>query len=96
MYLHLGNDFMVNVKEIIGIFDIENTSTSKITKDFLNNASKTKQVVNCTYEMPKSFVVCMDKDFTEKIYISQMSCATLLKRFNVGVGVLDDSKKSNI
>jgi hypothetical protein len=36
--------------------------------------------VNCTYEMPKSFVVCLDKDFTETVYISQMSCATLLKR----------------
>ena len=82
MYLHLGNDFMVNVKDIVGIFDIENTSTSKITKDYLNEASKTKQIINCTYEMPKSFVVCFDKDLTEKIYISQMSCATLLKRFN--------------
>ena len=71
MYLHLGNDFMVNTKEIIGIFDIENTSVSK-----------KKRVVNCTYEMPKSFVVCLDCDFTETVYISQMSCQTLLKRFN--------------
>ena len=42
MYLHLGNDFMVNTKEIIGIFDIENTSVSKITKDFLNESAKKK------------------------------------------------------
>ena len=82
MYLHLGNDFMVNTKEIIGIFDIENTSVSKITKDFLNESANKKRVVNCTYEMPKSFVVCLDCDFTETVYISQMSCQTLLKRFN--------------
>ncbi len=82
MYLHLGNDFMVNVNEIIGIFDIENTSVSKITKDFLNESSKKKRVISCTYEMPKSFIVCLDNDFTETVYISQMSCATLLKRFN--------------
>ncbi|MGN0601630.1 MAG: extracellular matrix regulator RemB [Oscillospiraceae bacterium] len=81
MFLHLGNDYMVDVKDIVGIFDIENTSVSKITKDFLNDSSKRNQIVNCTYEMPKSFVVCLDKDLTEKIYISQMSCATLLKRF---------------
>lgn len=80
MYLHLGNDFMVNTKDIVGIFDIENTSVSKNTKEFLNFAAKNKRVVNCTYEMPKSFVVCLDKDFTETVYISQMSCATLLKR----------------
>ena len=82
MFLHLGNNFIVNTKEIIGIFDIENTSVSKITKDFLNELSKKKRVISCTYEMPKSFIVCLDNDFTEKVYISQMSCATLLKRFN--------------
>ena len=81
MFLHLGNDFMVNTKDIVGIFDIENTSVSKITKDFLNKSAKRKQVVPCTYEMPKSFVVCLDKDFTEKVYISQIACSTLLKRF---------------
>lgn len=81
MFLHLGNDYMVNTKDVIGIFDIENTSVSKITKDFLNESSKNRRVVNCTYEMPKSFIVCLDKDFTETVYISQMSCATLLKRF---------------
>lgn len=81
MLLHLGNDYTVNTKNIVGIFDIENTSTSQITKDFLNESAKKKRVVNCTFEMPKSFVVCIDKDLTETVYISQMSCATLLKRY---------------
>lgn len=80
MFLHLGNGFVVNTKDIIGIFDIENTSVSQNTKNFLNTASKNKRVVTCTYEMPKSFVVCLDDDFTEKVFISQLSCATLLKR----------------
>ncbi len=81
MYLHLGNDFLVRTREIVGIFDIENTSVSKLTKEFLSGAEKNKRVIYCTYELPKSFVVCLDSDFTEKVYISQMSCATLLKRF---------------
>ena len=80
MLLHLGNDHVVNTKDVVGIFDIENSSTSQITKDFLNESAKKKKVVNCTYEMPKSFVVCLDKDLTETVYISQLSCATLLKR----------------
>jgi hypothetical protein len=81
MFLHLGNDYTVNTKEIIGIFDIENTSVSKITKDFLGNAEKNRRVVYCTYELPKSFVVCLDSELTETVYISQMSSATLLKRY---------------
>lgn len=82
MYLHLGNDYLVNTKEVVGIFDIENTSVSKDTKDFLSFAEKNKRVIYCTYELPKSFVVCLDKDFTERVYISQMSCSTLLKRLS--------------
>lgn len=54
MFLHLGNNYLVNTKDIIGIFDIENTSVSANTKEFLNFAAKNRRVVNCTYEMPKS------------------------------------------
>lgn len=80
MYLHLGNDHIVNERDIVGIFDIENSSVSQLTKQFLNHASKNARVVNCSYEMPKSFVVCLDKDLTETVYISQLACSTLLKR----------------
>lgn len=80
MYLHLGNDFIVNEKDIIGIFDLEKTSVSKNTRDFLANATKQKRVVNCTLEMPKSFAVTLDKDMTERVYISQLGCPTLYKR----------------
>ena len=31
-------------------------------------------------ELPKSFVVCMDKKHGETVYISQISSSTLLKR----------------
>lgn len=81
MYLHIGNEYMVNTNDIVGIFDIENTSVSKATKDFLSKAEKSRRVVYCTYELPKSFVVCLDKDLTETVYISMMNCATLKKRF---------------
>ncbi|MBP1573562.1 MAG: DUF370 domain-containing protein [Oscillospiraceae bacterium] len=81
MYLHIGNDYTVRTRDIIGIFDIENTSLSKDTRDFLKVSEKNKRVVYTTFEMPKSFVVCLDESLTEKIYVSQLSCATLKKRF---------------
>ena len=79
MFLHLGNNYLVNTKDIIGIFDIENTSVSANTKEFLNFAAKNRRVVNCTYEMPKSFIVSMENG-REIVYISQISVATLRKR----------------
>ena len=78
MYLHLGNDVMINTNKIIGIFDIENTSTSKISREYLN--SPNKKVITVSYEMPKAFVVCINEDNEEEIYITQISSSTLKKR----------------
>ena len=80
MYLHLGNDHIVNEKYIVGIFDLEKSSVSKFTRDFLANATKNRRVVNCTDEMPKSFIVTIDEELTETVYISQLACSTLYKR----------------
>ena len=80
MYLHLGEDTVVCDKDIIGIFDIENTSVSKHTKEFLNAAGKGRKTFNVSYEMPKSFVICCDKTGKETVYIAQISASTLRKR----------------
>ena len=79
MYLHLGNDVVIQTNTIVGIFDIENTSISKHTKLFFKEAQKAKQVYNVTYELPRSFIVCMDEG-KETVYLSQIRPATLQKR----------------
>ena len=80
MYLFLGQDTVVNDKDIIGIFDIDTTTVSKKTRDFLSIAEKKKQVINVTFDLPKSFVLCKEKGKDSKIYISQISTQTLEKR----------------
>lgn len=82
MYLHLGQDTVVKKKNIIGIFDLDTATVSKKTRDFLTNAEKKGNVINVTYELPKSFVVCSEKGET-KVYISQLSSTTLLKRTGI-------------
>ncbi|MDE7278420.1 MAG: DUF370 domain-containing protein [Oscillospiraceae bacterium] len=83
MYLHLGEDTAVRADGIIGIFDIENTSVSKHTKEFLAAAGKSGQVKNVSYDMPKSFIVCSEKG-VKTVYISPISAATLKKRSKAG------------
>ncbi|MBC8586312.1 extracellular matrix regulator RemB [Youxingia wuxianensis] len=85
MYLHLGQDTVVKTDEIVAIFDLENTSISKITKGFLADAEKSGRVFNVSYELPKSFVICNSKGKTT-VYITQISSATLKKRS----GYMDD------
>lgn len=80
MYIHLGADTVVKSREVIGIFDTDNTTLSRHTRDFLSRAEKQGQVVSITYELPKSFVICVDQDGSETVYLSQLSAATLRKR----------------
>lgn len=82
MYLHLGQDVVIRTKEIIGVFDIEKTSVSKKTKEFLAKSKKHAEIITVSYEMPKSFIITK-KDKKEIIYISQISAQTLLKRANL-------------
>lgn len=79
MYLHLGNEVIVKTDDIIGIFDMDNTSVSKATKDYLKQAQISNNVINVSYEIPKSYIVCEQNGKTI-VYISQISSQTLLKR----------------
>ena len=80
MYLHLGNDVVVRKSEVLGIFDLDNTSQSVITRNYLSTAEKSGSLVNAAgLELPKSFVVCVH-DGKQTVYLSQLNSSTLLKR----------------
>lgn len=79
MYLYLGQDTVISSGDIIGIFDLDNTSVSKDTKEYLSSAQKSGRIVEVLSDIPKSFVVCENKSGI-KVYLSQISPATLRKR----------------
>lgn len=81
LYLHLGNNTIVNNKDIIGIFDMDNTTVSKHTRNYLSERTKNKEVVNVSMELPKSFIVCNNKN-KNVVYVSQLASKTLIKRQN--------------
>ena len=70
---------MVKTADILGIFDMDTSTVSKPTRDFLNIAEKNGRVINVSFELPKSFIVC-NEDGKLNIYISQISPVTLQKR----------------
>ena len=82
MYIHLGNEMVVSEKDIVGIFDLETTTISKHTRKFLEVSEKNKQVINVSYELPKSFIIT-NKNNKNKVYISQISTSTLQKRSKI-------------
>ena len=82
-YLHLGKGTVVNTADIVGIFDLDISSQSHLTRRFLREAEQRGQVVNAAEDIPKTFVLCRDGEKT-RVYLSQMAAATLLKRADSG------------
>ncbi len=79
-YLHIGMNVMVDPRRVIGIFDLDNTSTSKLTRQFLDGAEKEGVVQSACEDIPRSFVVCDHPYHRQIIYLSQLNSQTLLKR----------------
>ena len=79
-YLHIGMNVMVDPRRVIGIFDLDNTSTSKLTRRFLDGAEKEGVVQSACEDIPRSFVVCDHPYHRQIIYISQLNSQTLQKR----------------
>ena len=75
MFIHLGEDTVVNDKEIIGVFDIDTSTVNKATRDYLKIAEQNKKVVYVNYDLPKSFIVC-----DNNVYISPINTSTINKR----------------
>lgn len=78
MYLSIGNDMAVRQSSIIGIFDMDNTSTARRTRDFLSGAEKNGQVIPCD-DLPKSFILTAEYGLT-RVHLTALSTVTLEKR----------------
>ena len=78
MYLSIGNDRAVRDSSIIGIFDLDNTSTSPRTREFLNRAEKDGAIVPCD-DLPKSFLLTTEYGMT-RVYLTPFNTTTLEKR----------------
>ena len=78
MYLSIGNDFAVRESSIIGIFDLDNTSTSKRTREFLDKSEEMGEVVPCD-DLPKAFVLTAEYGFN-RVHLTSLNAYTLEKR----------------
>ncbi len=79
MYLHIGQNTTILSKSIIGIFDLDHSSSSKITRDFLRVQEQKHRVINVSDDLPRSFLICEEKG-SIRIYLTQISSSTLLRR----------------
>ncbi len=79
MYLHLGSDTVVNTADIIAIIDLESSSMSANTREFLKTIEDEGFVRNVSEEIPKTFVVCKING-QSVIYVTNISSKALAGR----------------
>ena len=78
MYVHLGRDYVLNDRDIIGIFNLETTTISSRGREFLNYAQKNGAVVSLSDELPQSYVLADAP--VDTVYLSELSPAALKRR----------------
>ena len=79
MYIHLGRDYVLNDRDIIGIFNLETTTTSPRGREFLNYAQKNGAVVSRSDELPQCYVLA-DGAVVDTVYLSELSPAAMRRR----------------
>ncbi len=82
-YVYLGGDAALEDSRIVGLFDLDNTSWSWRTREFLSRAERDGRVKNAAEDLPRSFVLCAD----ENVILAQPTAATLARR-------LDDQERT--
>ncbi len=84
MFLHAGNNKNIREKDIIGIFDADNSTISSVTRKYLSEAEREGLVISAKDEIPKSFILYKENG-KYKICFSQISTQALIGRTVYGI-----------
>ena len=57
MYLHIGNGITVRKKDVIGIFDLDSSTVSSVTKKYINKNEKEGNILYLDSDLPRTFVL---------------------------------------
>ena len=77
MYVDIDTDSLVNGDDVVGIFDLDNTTVNKFTNEFLNKMQAEGKIEYLVSDIPKSFILM--KDGT--VFVVDLSSQILKKRF---------------
>lgn len=76
MFIHIGGEYSLSDNWIIGIFDIDQTTSyGTDTKNFLKQQEDLGRLDMVSEEIPRSFIVTLDR-----VYLSPLSAKTLMAR----------------
>ena len=75
MFIHIGDDQVIQSNDVISIIDYNLVSSSTINEEMLQQLKRKKEVIVSDEELTKAVVITSDK-----VYYSPLSVLTLKKR----------------
>ena len=79
MYLSIGGGFVVRRRDIVAVFDMDNATYPRISRDALSLAEKRGEVINAAEDIPRTFIVC-EEGGKRRVYLSGLSGSALKRR----------------
>lgn len=78
--IKIGGDIILFKKDIVGIFDFDEFTSSDENRDFFRDLRKRRRVINADKDkIPQSVILCVDETGKEQYYLSPISVGGLRK-----------------
>ena len=87
MYIHIGENKVLRKKDILFVFDMDSSTVSVHTRNYLNKAQREKRVISVSLDLPKSFIVTKDG----LVYLSTFNTSTIVSK--IGIWLLREKLK---
>lgn len=90
MYLHIGGETALSTDSIVGVFDLDNTTTHKSDRRFINEAQKNGEIIEAVPgEIPRTFVIT-EENGAQRVYLTSINSKTLKKRLDTRGWLADE------
>lgn len=73
MYLHIGNGINIRKKKVIGIFDLDSSTISSVTKRYINKNEKEGNILYGDSDLPRTFILHEEGEGENKKYKIKLS-----------------------
>lgn len=74
MLIHIGEGKVLKMSDIVAICDLDSSTVSVNTRNYLTKMQKEKRVIPLGYSLPKSFILTKDK----KVYLSPLNIKSII------------------
>ncbi|WNX84621.1 DUF370 domain-containing protein [Agathobaculum sp. NTUH-O15-33] len=79
MYLHLGQDYVVPLRQVTCVFDMDTATASKWTQKLVRRLQEEGRIIELYEDLPRAAVLCVG-ELGEYLYLTELSSRALQRR----------------